>query len=390
MVCAACLAMATEIMGAASSLGNVEIRIVDTRTVGRGENGYQGWPTLALLPGGELILNYTGGKVAHNCPFGRVEILRSSDEGTTWSWPQVVYDGVLDDRGVGILHTQRGTLLSAVYTTEPPVGFAPENADRLTKDLADGWSSVLFPVAEAWGDAVSRLNAQQRAKESGGWILRSVDGGLNWSSRIRVPVRSWHGPIETRDGRLLYAGVNPAESASKRLEVIESIDDGVSWQTLSHLPTPEGAAPDQFDGPHVVQCADGTLVCQLRRSVPGDAAGQVYQSVSTDGGRTWSVARSIGVRGAPTHLIRLADGCLLMSYGLRIPPFGARARVSRDRGATWSESLILSQDADNADLGFTTSVELGDGSILSVWYERPALRSHARLRQVRWHLAGKG
>ena len=389
-VLAAGLATAGTIMGATSTGSNVGVRIVDIQTVGWGERDYQAWPTIARLADGRLILNYTGGKVAHNCPFGRVEIMRSLDEGVTWSWPQVVYDGVLDDRGVGLVQTKRGTLLAAVYTTEPPVELAPENADRLTKDLPDGWRSVLSPVASPWRQALAHLNAKQRANESGGWILRSSDGGLTWSPRSRVFVRSWHGPLETSRGNLLYAGVDLSGANPHRLQVCKSSDDGLSWEPIAHLPLPAGAPSAEFDGPHVVECSDGTLLCQMRRLQPGDGAGEVYQSKSTDDGRTWSVALKIDVKGAPTHLLRLVDGRILMSYALRTAPLGPRARVSRDHGKTWSEPIILSNDTESSDLGFTSSAELADGTILSVWYERTLVGPYARLRQARWRLAGDG
>ena len=109
------------------------------------------------------------------------------------------------------------------------------------------------------------------------------------------------------------------------------------------------------------------------------------QIVSTDGGKTWSEKEKVA-DGFPSHLLRLRDGTLLMTYGWRREPFGIRGRLSRDHGKSWSEEFILTDDAANWDLGYPSSVELADGTLLTVWYEAPKDSHKAVLRQARWKL----
>ena len=78
---------------------------------------YHGWPTLARRTDGELLLAFSGGREAHVCPFGRVELMRSRDEGRTWGWPQVLSDGPIDDRDAGIVETPRGSILVTTFTS---------------------------------------------------------------------------------------------------------------------------------------------------------------------------------------------------------------------------------------------------------------------------------
>lgn len=111
------------------------------------------------------------------------------------------------------------------------------------------------------------------------------------------------------------------------------------------------------------------------------------QSESPDGGRTWSVPHPIGVWGLPSHLLRLRDGRLLMTYGHRRPPLGNQARLSDDEGRTWSEPVVLSADGASDDLGYPSTVELADGTLLTVWYEALKGDPMAVLRQARWRLA---
>lgn len=84
--------------------------------------------------------------------------------------------------------------------------------------------------------------------------------------------------------------------------------------------------------------------------------------------------------------MRLADGRILMTYGHRRPPYGNQARVSDDEGRTWSEAMIISGDGTGGDLGYPSTVQLDDGSLLSVWYEKLKTSPQAVLRQARWTL----
>ncbi len=92
---------------------------------------------------------------------------------------------------------------------------------------------------------------------------------------------------------------------------------------------------------------------------------------SRDGGSTWSetgvVAADTG-RGNPASLVHLRDGRLCCIYGYRAEPFGMRATLSRDEGATWSASQPVRDGAADWDLGYPRSVVRADGRVVSVYY----------------------
>jgi len=136
-----------------------------------------------------------------------------------------------------------------------------------------------------------------------------------------------------------------------------------------------------------VETADGRLVVQIRNHNRANA-GETLQSESSDGGKTWSEPHAIGVWGLPSHLLRLKDGRLLMTYGHRRPPLGNQARLSADHGKTWSEPIIVSGDGTDSDLGYPSTVQLDDGSLVTVWYEVVKQFPRAVLRQAHWSLEG--
>lgn len=334
---------------------------------------YHGWPTLALRRSGELLVAYSGGRESHICPFGRVDLIRSRDGGRTWSWPETVLDTPIDDRDAGVIETAESSLLISTFTS---LAYEPVLAK------ASAWSA---DKTERWQAVQRRTSAEQRKSLLGCWLLRSTDGGLTWSAPMRVPVNSPHGPVVISGGRLLYVGKRLWDAGTK-VGVCESTDDGRSWRWVCDLPARPGDRVEEYHELHAVEAADGRLVVHIRNHNPANA-GETLQSESRDGGRTWTVPHSIGVWGLPSHLLRLRDGRLLMSYGYRRPPFGNLARLSTDHGDSWSEPITISADGASGDLGYPSTVELPDHTLVTVWYELLKGTEHAALRMARWRLA---
>jgi sialidase-1 len=342
----------------------------ETRTISMQPELYHGWPTLARRRGGELVLVWSGSREAHVCPFGRVELMRSTDDGQSWSWPQVLMDSPIDDRDAGVCETAQGALLVTTFTS---LAYEP-----------------ILEKAEAW--PVERLErwraVQRRTKDRqallGCWMLRSGDGGLTWSAPYRVPVNSPHGPILLADGRLLYAGKRLWDKPAA-VGVCESRDDGLTWRWLAEIPARPGDRADAYHELHAVETAGGRILVQIRNHNPANA-GETLQCESEDGGRTWTTPHPIGVWGLPSHLLRLRDGKLLMTYGHRRQPFGNQVRWSAGDRKNWSEPLTISADGASGDLGYPSTVELDGGGLLTVWYERLKSSPNAVLRMARWNL----
>lgn len=369
----------------ATALSAQTAQVLETKTITPAEEPYAGWSTVARRANGELWVTWSGGRDGHVCPMGQVRAMTSRDDGATWTYPRVLLDSPTDDRDSGVLETAKGTLLVTTFTS---LAYEDHLAKSVMYMPVAGKSSAMRPmppeVVARWQATQKRLTADERQAELGEWVLRSTDGGLNFSARIATIVNSPHGPLQLKDGRILYIG-KELWTKNQRIGAVESKDDGLSWNWLSEIPGRPGDDVERdYHELHAVESDDGRIVAQIRHQGKVDK-NWTLQTESTDGGKTWTIPRAITF-GIPSQLLKLRDGRLLMTYGHRRLPFGNQARLSTDHGRTWSEPMIVSGDGTVGDLGYPSTVELADGTLLTVWYENMKGLDRAVLRQAKWKL----
>ena len=74
-----------------------------------------------------------------------------------------------------------------------------------------------------------------------------------------------------------------------------------------------------------------------------------------------------------------------------MPHCGARGRISYDGGKTWSDEIVLCM-ADNSgigDLGYPSTVELSNGTLVTAYYQRVGTDSYPSLLYTTWKLVEK-
>ena len=153
--------------------------------------GYFGWPTVARLPDGTLLVVSSGLRTQHVCPWGKGVLNVSTDDGRTWSPPRVIHDTPLDDRDGGILSLGGRKLLTAWFTedTRPFAGDGHWWSDLIGPEEFNRWHDTM----DAWTEATVK-------QWLGSWVALSEDGGASWGQPIRVPVNTPHGPIPPTSG----------------------------------------------------------------------------------------------------------------------------------------------------------------------------------------------
>ena len=340
--------------------------ILWTKALCKEPGRYIGWPTVCRTKNGELIAVFSGDRDEHVCPWGKVQMIHSADGGKTWSLPVNICNTILDDRDSGIIGLDDGTLVMAWFTS---IAYRDSIRDRAK--LRPGSPQFYWWLHD------EKLPPADVEAQLGAFIRRSTDGGKTWEPAVRTPCSTPHGPIQLKDGRLLYVGksgdadhLNLGAGIGK-IVAAESRDQGRSWRVIGEVPHPAQInILNDCHEPHAVETTDGRIVVQIRCENRKGAFFGSIQSESADGGKTWTVAKPMGLDGFPPHLIRLADGKLLSVYGRRWGTMGEFACLSDDQGHTWDvKNEIKLAGHWNGDLGYPASVQLPDGTILTVYYQ---------------------
>jgi hypothetical protein len=299
------------------------------------------FPTAALLKNGHIVVVYYDSP-DHVSPAGRISMVRSRDQGRTWSAPVVVVEGPNDERDPNIVETARGTWLVSYFESD----------------------------------------ASKSPTSQGVFVIRSSDEGHTWSPPARVGTTLRGAAtsakiVQMDNGELLMPlyGATPGGSDAVAA-VIRSADDGLTWP-------PEGdaimaSAPGvNFVEPALGYLGGGRLLAMIRTEGAERAA---YESYSLDGGRTWSPAARTTLIAQASDLLPVVDGqknLLVHTWGDTSGRFGdSRPTVMQVISfrefpmARWTdEPRLLHQGHCWSDEGYPSSVRLRDGRIFTVYYD---------------------
>lgn len=336
-------------------------------------HGYFAWPTVSLLQDGKIAVGASGFRLEHICPFGKAVISYSFDGGETYTLPAPVIDTPLDDRDAGICtFGEKGVIFTSFNNS----------ADMQRQHNKEN---------EYVQSYINTITKEDEEKYLGALFRISHDCGITFGEILSSPVTSPHGPIELRDGTVLWAGTR--------------FDDVFGGIEVRRLDTESGktelvgkitASNKNFvlNEPHMVELPDGKLICHMRCENSELFYGgeeklfTVFQSVSDDCGKTWSAPEMLldETGGAPPHLIQLSSGILLSTYGRRKQPYGIMAMMSTDGGNSWEKDIRIYENHASDDIGYPSTIELSDGTLITVFYATDSENGPCRIMQQKWRI----
>jgi len=344
------------------------------------EYGYFGWPSVTKLEDGTLVAGVSGLRRHHVCNDGKILLYYGNSDGTKWSCPRIVEDSQIDDRDTGVLCIKGNDILVSWFTGQH--FYANWENDEKTNKAVSFWSKEKFDYY------------------NGSYVKISKNDGEEFSENIRVNVTTPHGPIKLKSGALIYLG-NTFVKAKKAPEIkaIRSDDNGYTWYDLGSIPynSAEQFVHKAYHEPHVIELSENELFAVIRDQSTYKETGKVFRVIysnSHDNGKTWDDPQSLNIEGSPPHLLMHSSGALICTYGFRELDFvkeknsgsGQRAIISYDKGRTWSKPYIISDHIGTYDLGYPCTVELNDGSLYTVYYQRESNKHHPGLLYSKWKL----
>ena len=289
------------------------------------------------------VIFRTGG--THVAACATLAVSTSKDGGRCWSDPVEITPRWEDSRNPAFGVNARGELIAAYW-----------------KACLDCY--VDGPNGPQW----KNLKATGRAPTM--FVRRSADNGRTWSkewpykSGLLALPSPYGRIISAADGTLLMGVYGTPRRKRKGANdvsiLLRSRDGGKTWGDESLVAIGHNETAYAF-------LPGGRLLAAARSE-----SGHVATLFSDDAGRTWSKPVQVTRDGEhPADLTVLASGAVQLTFGRRIRPMGCGALFSTDGGQTWPadrEVLLAGDGVRNGDLGYPSTVQLADGTIVTALY----------------------
>ncbi|MDB6174004.1 MAG: ribonucleoside hydrolase RihC [Chthoniobacteraceae bacterium] len=313
---------------------------VDPIVISKGEqaHSYQAFPDACRLKNGDILVAFYAGYnhvslATDDFPLGgRLCLVRSSDEGSTWTAPTVLYDDADDNRDAHLSQLDDGTVVCTFFS------IAEKNRRRL-KTLKDP------------------KNYELPRTETGVQIILSRDNGKTWEPQAREAIPGWicSAPVRQLPDGICVLGLYRGDEKTglSIAGTARSTDRGRTWEAPVAIKAPESVGLNAETD--VIRLADGRLYAAMR-SFTDD----MYYAVSDDEAKSWTEAKKVGFPAHAPHLNRLSDGRIILSH--RLPK--TSIHVSSDEAQTWQGPFMI----DSCIGAYPATVELKDHSILIVYY----------------------
>jgi len=319
---------------------------------------FGGWPANHGMWswGNELLVGFSAGYYKDNGPTRHAIdhdqpeehlLARSTDGGKTWSIEDPAEQGALIPRGEALHGTELPRVIDRPWIDCPGgINFAhPDFAMTLRMSDNHGGDSRFYT---------------------------SIDRGRHWQGPYRFPRLGLNGIAARTDYIVngphdcqVFLTASKSSGNEGRPFAARTTDGGKTW-TFTGWIGPEPAGYSIM--PSTVRLGPKELLSAVRvRKGPSSWLEAYY---SADDGAYWQLRSRPAEtgEGSPAAMLKLRDGRLCITYGVRAQPYGMRARFSRDQGLTWGEEIHLRDDGGGRDLGYPRSVQRPDGKVVTVYY----------------------
>ncbi len=334
-----------------------EPQVIEHATIYREEGRFGGWPANHGIWnwGDEILVGFSRGyyedlgEERHNIDHDKPEehwFARSIDGGKTWE---------LEDPSDVIV--PRG---AALHGVRPP--------HLIPKTPIPNTEAINFEHPDF---AMTLRMLDHHAGPS--MFYYSYDRGKTWEGPFDLLIHDQEG-IGARtdyivngkhDCMIFVTAAKPNGREGRPLSA-RTTDGGKTWNFVSWItPLPEGFAIM----PSSVRLSETEILSTVR--VRKGSKRWIDAYLSQDNGESWDFlstpVQDAGV-GNPPSMIELHDGRLCLTYGYRAEPYSIRAVFSSDNGKTWTKPFTLRDDGSGRDLGYTRTVQIPDGKIVTVYY----------------------
>jgi photosystem II stability/assembly factor-like uncharacterized protein len=216
-----------------------------------------------------------------------------------------------------------------------------------------------------------------------GTLHLSNDGGTTWQKKtasVKLPGEEklflHRSMVALPDGTLLSTLYGKRSGESKyRSGLIRSTDGGETWEYFADIAYDPNAPEEGYCEPAMILLADGDLLTMLRTG----SGLPMFQTRSTDGGKTWNTPEAVMDHGVNPDLCLMKNGVLVCSYGR---PHAGIMFSYDGTGTKWEDAQDLYRGPGSH---YTTVFELEPG-LLMYFYDESGfcgMQGFGPLNQIR-------
>jgi hypothetical protein len=304
---------------------------------------------------------------------------RSLDGGETWSIEEPAKDGVMIARG------------ESLHGVEP----APETMKPITQlqepmdFFQRGFVLKFWMLSSSKGPSIFYYSYDKGKTWNGPYSLK-VDNLTTIAARNDYM-------IEDQNSCQAYFTAAKSDQSEGRVFTARTDDGGLAWQFVSWV----GEEPENGFRimPSTVKTGKKELILTSRvrhesnrrtETVIGekDKGRYIDSWISENNGQNWEYlgkpVDDLG-EGNPPCLIKLKDGRICLTYGYRAEPYRICAKISKDKGLSWSDEIVLRNDSAGRDIGYVRSVQRPDGRVVTVYYFQDTKKPERYIAATIWN-----
>lgn len=343
--------------------------------------------TIVETKQGELVAAYFGGTHERH-PDVCIWVSRKPKGSDRWEAPILAGDGVF-------LPGTHDAIIAGVDTTCHKASIGPIKEFSPSDTLSDSlyrkacWNPVLFEMPD--GELWLFYKIGKNVGDWTGWLVKSSDGGKTWGKRQPLP-EGFLGPVKNKPeiigNRLICASSTEKGGWKLHFEILD-LSTG-EWKYVGPIAAELAPRTENQDDikpidciqPSLLHLSNGNLKVLMRTR-----NGQLAESMSQDGGDTWSTVRLTDLPNnqSGTDAVTLKDGRHLLVYN------NFRTLPGTKKGPRTPLSIAISNDAEHWDriitledspisqYSYPAIIQASDGSIHVVYTWRRQRVNHKQI-----------
>ncbi|MBU0765144.1 MAG: glycoside hydrolase [Bacteroidetes bacterium] len=349
----------------------IRFSVIDSSLIIRKlDSGHVAFPDIVRLKNDSLLIAYREG-IAHVDTQSRITKQFGSPDGKSWSEPETLYDHPgIDDRDPSLEVLDNGYVITNYFKYvrgswyERPTlihTFAGRSADNGKTFIP----SVQVDEGELFTDSCYVSNDSVWVNSKGEVLQGFACSGAitKFGNRLLLPAYGGY-PLVRRRNTLIF--VSPLST----IALFESNDNGSSW-TKNRINIP-GSDTVWLQEPSLLNLGDSLLLMHIRTANGKSIydAGKMAQTISKDGGKTWSQIEFFPFTGHAPELFRLSCGVILCAFRYVNNEYTEESVAfiySIDFGNTWSDPVFIEYCGEE-ECGYPAFAELNDSTFMIVYY----------------------